>query len=473
MNTENLRAAIVACTALMAACAPVPKIDLPADDRNAVVEATTTWGTGEAAWPTAGWWSRYEDPVLSSLMKDILVANPSIALARAHASASAAVAEAQASSLRPHFGIRVAPGRQQISANGMFPAPFGGQTFTLLEIASALTYRLDLTGVARAQVGARVQEAAAAREEAARAAEAVAATTARVYFELAAAIADRESLAHIYQQVVRIRAIADARADAGLDAAAAAHHTAAETEAFVEQLAAADERIARAKEVLAALAGQGPDAMQGLQPKALAAAHSLALPKDMRLGLLARRADVRAARDRVAAVAYEQVAAHRAYLPDLEFNANFGLQSRTAGRLFESGSHEWSAGPALSLPIFDGGQRAAAVRIQDAQYAAMRADYQATVIRAVDEVSRALSGRTANAASLAAVEKAKDADVLAMKSVERRYAAGISAETELHAAQIHVLEREREIIRLVARAKTLDVDLIEALGGTTREEKAK
>jgi outer membrane protein TolC len=182
---------------------------------------------------------------------------------------------------------------------------------------------------------------------------------------------------------------------------------------------------------------------------------------------------VRAARDRVAAVAYEQIAAHRAYLPDLEFNANFGLQSRTTGRLFESGSHEWSAGPVLSLPIFDGGQRAAVVRGQDAQYAAMLADYQATVIRAVDEVSRALSGRTANAESLVAAEKAKDADVLALKSVERRYAAGISSETELHAAQIHVLEREREIIRLVARAKTLDVDLIEALGGIAREEKAK
>jgi len=301
----------------------------------------------------------------------------------------------------------------------------------------------------------------------------MAATTARVYFELAAAIADRESLAQLQHQFVRIRSIADARADAGLDAAASAHHTSAETEAFVEQLAAADERIARAREVLATLAGQGPDAMQGLKPKALAAAASLALPKDLRLGLLARRADVRAARDRVAAVAYEQIAAHRAYLPDLEFNANFGLQSRTTGRLFESGSHEWSAGPVLSLPIFDGGQRAAVVRGQDAQYAAMRADYEATVIRAVDEVSRALSGRTANAESLVAAEKAKDADVLAFKSVERRYAAGISSETELHAAQIHVLEREREITRLVARAKTLDVDLIEALGGIAREEKAK
>jgi len=470
MTTLFNRVAVLASGALLAACASVPKMDLPSPDRDPVAQATTAWPQGDGAWPTADWWTGFDDPALSALIRQVLAANPSLAAARSHAAAATAVAEGQRSTLAPQVGMKLAPGREQISANGMFPKPFGGQTFTLVDLAGSLNYRLDLSGSLRAQVRSRDAQAAAAAEDARRAAEAVAATTARVYYELSAALADREDLARMQQLIARNRQIAEVRANLGLDTQALTRHTVADAEAFRAQLAAADERIARARGVIAALSGTGPDAMATLTPPRLRSVTPAHLPKDLHLSLLSRRADVRAARDRVESVAYDRLAAQRAYLPDLNFQFLLGLQSRALDSLFESGSRQWTVGPALTLPLFDGGQRRAANRAEQALYDAARAQYQQTVVQAVSDVNTALVSRKGSAEALQAAQKALDEESASLAALQRRYAVGIAAEPEFVQAQMRVLERTREVSRQLVRSRWADIDLIESLGGDAQEE---
>jgi outer membrane protein TolC len=147
------------------------------------------------------------------------------------------------------------------------------------------------------------------------------------------------------------------------------------------------------------------------------------------------------------------------------------VQSRSGSNLVNTGSREWSVGPALSLPVFDGGLRASAIRVEEAEYEAARADYERVVLQVVDEVSSALTARRATAAELTAAVAARDEEVKAAAAIERRYRAGIATETDALAAQAQLIARERDVIRLTARARTSDVDLFEALGGAPREEK--
>ena len=470
MTTVFNRWVLLASMALLAACASVPKMDLPSANRDPVAQATTAWPTGDAAWPTADWWTGFDDPALSALIKGVLAANPSLAVARSHAIAATAVAEGQRSTLSPQVGMKLAPGREQISANGMFPKPFGGQTFTLVDLAGSLTYRLDLSGSMRAQLRSREAQAAASAEEAQRAAEAVAATTARVYYELSAALADREDLERMQQLIARNRQIAEVRANLGLDTQALTRHIVADAEAFREQVAAAEERVSRARGVLAALSGSGPDATAHLVPPRVQSITVVRLPKDMHLSLLSRRADVRAARDRVESVANDRLAAQRAYLPDLNFQFLLGLQSRALDSLFESGSRQWTVGPALTLPLFDGGQRRAVNRTEEALYQAVRAQYQQTVVQAVSDVNAALVSRRGSAEALQAAQKALDEESASLAALKRRYTAGIAAEADFVQAQMRVLERTREVSRQLVRSRWADIDLIESLGGDAREE---
>jgi len=196
----------------------------------------------------------------------------------------------------------------------------------------------------------------------------------------------------------------------------------------------------------------------------------VAQPSDLHLHLLGRRADVRSARDRVEAAAYQQVAARRAYMPDLSLELMGGLQARAVDSLFESGSRQWNLGPALTLPLFDGHQRRAARQAQDAAYEAAMAQYRAAVVNAVAEVNAALVSRTSNGAALEAARRALAEEHQSLAALKRRQVNGIAAESDVVAGQIRVLQRSREVARLTVQARLADVDLIEALGGNAREE---
>lgn len=64
----------------------------------------------------------------------------------------------------------------------------------------------------------------------------------------------------------------------------------------------------------------------------------------------------------------------------------------------------WTFGPALSLPIFDGGRRRAAVRLANAQALSAAESYRATIYTAVGEVEEALTRLSAASGNLSSAE---------------------------------------------------------------------
>jgi outer membrane protein TolC len=189
------------------------------------------------------------------------------------------------------------------------------------------------------------------------------------------------------------------------------------------------------------------------------------VPDDVRLALLARRADVAAARERVESAAGDATAARRDWLPNLNLAALLGLNALKPSLLFNGSSREWSAGPAIGLPIFDAGRRRELAHGREAAYDAARAGYERTVLNAVRDVTESIARLKSVALQARAASAALEAERAAYHLAERRYETGIGTLLEVLVVQDRVLGLERQVAMLDTRSRSLRVDLIEALGG--------
>jgi NodT family efflux transporter outer membrane factor (OMF) lipoprotein len=464
---SHLRLALVAAALAGTGCAPALKPDLPEASREPVVAATANSWTpsAESAWPETRWWEAFDDARLAAVIERTLAANPDLAVARAHAREASAASAAAGAAIVPQLNAGANFARERLSANGLYPPPFGGSTLSSSELTASLSWKLDLFGAERARISARRSDATAAALDAEYARTTTAAAAARLYFELAAAVADRTVVVSTLAQRSEVLRVTESRVRGGLDNTAALREAEAQVPALELERAAADERIAVARAALAALMGEGPDATSTLSPDLNAPLRTWGVPGDVRLTLLGRRADVAAARSRVESAASDTTAARRDYLPNLSLASFVGLNSLQPGKLFEGASREWSVGPALSLPLFDAGYRHNLSENREAAYDAARANYQRAVLDAVRDVTEAIARLASVAEQSRAAGTALAAERAAYHIAERRYETGIGTLLEVLVVQDRVLSLEREATRLDSRARSLRVDLIEALGG--------
>jgi NodT family efflux transporter outer membrane factor (OMF) lipoprotein len=216
---------------------------------------------------------------------------------------------------------------------------------------------------------------------------------------------------------------------------------------------------------LAALAGQGPDRGLNLVRPQLHAAQAVALPTVVPANLVGRRPDIVAQRWRVEATGQDIHAAQAAFYPDINLAASLGFESLGLDKLLDFGSHTYNAGPALRLPIFGGGRLRAQLRANDASFDLAVADYNKTVIGALQEVADVL-------ATLASIEKERDAADRAVTALQGaydiavlRYRAGLSNYLVVLIAEGQVLQQKQLKADIEARKLDASISLIRALGG--------
>lgn len=101
---------------------------------------------------------------------------------------------------------------------------------------------------------------------------------------------------------------------------------------------------------------------------------------------LRQRPDIGALELEVAANVADVGAAKADLYPSLSLGGSVTI----SGASFTGTSTPWSFGPALTVPVFDGGSRRAAVKSAVANYDAAVADYKSGVLKAVAEVETAL-----------------------------------------------------------------------------------
>ena len=410
------------------------------------------------------WWTAYGDPTLDALVARGLSGNPSLAVVRVRVErASAAVGEADAQR-QPRVDAAADATRQRFTGTGLVSPLVAGTPQTTADLGLRGSWEIDVFGKHRALLDAAIgsQRAADADFQAARVL--LAANIVHEYVQLARLVDQREVLARTLAQREEVLALVRQRVDAGLDTAVELRQGEGAVPEIRVSLDQVDEQAEIARDALAALTGQGPDALRSLSPR-LQVVKAVPLPDDIPADLLGRRADITAARWRVESATRDLKAAHADFYPSINLLAFAGFTSIGLDNLLHADSRQLGVGPAISLPIFDAGRLRANYKAKSADVDGAVETYNAAVLEALRDTADALASvrhvdaqRAEQARALGSAEQAYDL-------AAQRYGNGLGSYLSVLAAETNVLAQRRIDADLKAKALDSQAQLARALGG--------
>jgi len=461
--------AALAALLLLASCASTHGIkpqSSPASADNLSVERSLGQvPVDSSAWPAQDWWTRFGDPQLDQLVSEALAGSPSLRVALARARQASALAESANAARSPRVDSNLSVTRERFPANGVIPPPFAGHWGSLDQLQATLTWDVDFWGKNRAAFEQALGQARAAAVDAQAARLALSVDIAHAYVELTRAYLQLDVAQATVDQRQRIYALTRDRNAAGIDSRLELKQAEAAVSAAREQVVQWNETIELTRNQIAALMGQGPD--RGLsitRPGAMAAADA-ALPARLPSQLLGRRPDIVAQRWRVEATRRGIDVAKAQFYPDVNLTAFVGFQNLGTQGFLALSSRQIGVGPALSLPLFDAGQRRANLAAADAQYDAAVEQYNQSLSDALREVVDQLTSFRSLAQQRGEQELALAASRDAYDLALLRYREGVGNYLQVLSAEAPLLVQESLEADLRARALELSVNLVRALGG--------
>ena len=455
----------IAMAMLLAGCASTHGM-APATspmDADALAAQRSLPGDASATFPDLEWWRAFGDPQLDALVAEALAGSPSLLAADARARQAQAQAGLADAARKPTLGLSAQYTGVQLPETMVEP-PAGGKFNASPVLMLDFKYAPDLWGGKRAKYEAAVGQARAAEVDAQAARVALAANVANTYIGLAQAFDTLEVAEAEGARSRQLSALARQRVEAGLDNGMQLQRSEAALAAARQQAQAARQQVDALRNALAALLGQGPDRGLAIQRPRLQAT-SPALPAVLPSELLGHRADVVAARWRVEAAARGIDASKASFKPSINLNAIVGLAAPNLGDLFSADALLGFGGPALSLPIFDGGGLRSQLAKSNADYDLAVASYDQALVGALREVADALQAMRSLDAQIASATTARDAAQAAWRIASDRHGAGLSNQLDVLAAQQPLLQYDMQLAALRARRLQAVVELDHALGG--------
>jgi NodT family efflux transporter outer membrane factor (OMF) lipoprotein len=417
-----------------------------------------------AHWPERAWWTAYGDPELNRLIEEALTGSPDLRAAQDRLTRANAFVETARGATQPSLAANASAIREKFSENYIYPPPLGGSTYTTSILSLNFGWDLDFWGKNRAAIAAASANVNATAADHAAAELALATSVTRTWFQLERLYLLHDVIEESIKQRDDILKLTNQRVLAGLDTNVELRQAEAGLPQAKLDLMVVEESMALTRNQLAALVGAGPDRGQSIPRPVAHATAALELPANLPLELISRRADVVAARWRVEAAAKNIDNAKAQFYPNVNLAAAVGLISLENRLLFHTNSLDESAGPALSLPIFQTSLRAN-LRSRDAEYDAAVENYNRIVIDAVKDVADQI-------ASTRSIDRQQGQEALALEKTEQayslalqRYQAGLGNYLTVLTAETIVLQQRRADAELKARVLDTNVQLVRALGG--------
>jgi NodT family efflux transporter outer membrane factor (OMF) lipoprotein len=461
------RLLLLAFTLALAACAALPDREkAPAMKPIRDYSTDRMFAGGERAWPSDKWWMSYGDAQLDALIAEGLADSPSIATAQARLRKAQSFVYVARAANQPQVSANASATAQKQSYNYITPPQVTPQGWNDYARATLdLNWDLDLWGRNRAALAAATSEAEAARADVAQARLVLSTAIASAYAELAREFAALETAQAALDVRVKTSDLFRRRFDHGLETLRSVRQVDARRASAEADVLAVNEQISLQRNRIAALLGAGPDRGLTIARPAVDLAQPVGLPPQLSADLLGRRPDITAARLRAEASGKRIDQAQAAFYPNVNLVAFVGVQSLGLDKLTRNGSDIGSAGPAISLPIFDGGRLRGQLRGADADFAQAVADYDHTVVQALQEVADAATSQRALGGQLTKTGEAVDAAREAWRIQNNRYEGGLSTYLDVLSAEDTLLSNLRVQSDLQSRSFTLDVALVRALGG--------
>jgi multidrug efflux system outer membrane protein len=405
------------------------------------------------------WWQQFNDPLLLDLIAASQGASPTIAAAATRIAQARATRVAAGAALLPTLDGQLAAAR----GNTQPPAPLA----TTLQAGLQSAWEIDLFGGRGAAAEAATARLAGAQAGWHDARVAVAAETANSYLNLRTCERQRGVTDNDARSRAETARLSQLSADAGFTApanAALARASAAEGAARATLLRAQCDIEIKA---LVALSGIAEPVLRQklatawVEPQQFALATVPPVPAQ----LLAQRPDVYLAEREVAAASADVGSARAEQFPRLSLSGSIAAGTvRTGG--VSTDLQTWSIGPlALTVPLFDGGRRAASTDAAEARYEEAALVYAAKVRQAVREVEEALvnleSARSRSEDARIAVEGYR----ISFAATEARYRSGLASLVELEDQRRVTLAAETALVSLQRERVAAWIALYRAVGG--------
>lgn len=332
-----------------------------------------------------------------------------------------------------------------------------------------LAYEFDWWGKYRNQVNAAKAQVDAARAEQEQAALTLTSSVASAYYQLQSNFALEKLL---QQEVDNNQRLADLRQQqykAGITGVDVPQQTQAQADGAKQQILQLQSQIEQLRHQLAALAGQGPNAMQHLRPVALPASSLMAPKGELTADLLGKRPDIAAQRQLVESYNQRVSAARKEFYPSLTISAFAGLTttntSGTSPNLFEAASQAWNVMPAISLPIFHAGALRSKLGEESALYDQAVESYNQTILNAVQETADAITVQQSTAQQQLQAASASESMQQVYRVANARYQAGIIGRDQLLTSQTQLLQQQQAELNASSNLLQAKIGLIRALGG--------
>jgi NodT family efflux transporter outer membrane factor (OMF) lipoprotein len=427
------------------------------------------------------WWEEFHDAELERLETRAIAGNLDLKVAYLRIVESRLqVGQARAQGL-PSLNASAQYTREQVGLAGILKSQglAGGTSPSTEALLSSLekpvniyqigfdaSWELDLFGKVRRQVEAAKAQSAQAVDSRNDMLVTLHAEVAQTYLQLRAA----QMLRQITQDEIADQRqqtdLARSRQLHGLGSEVDVESAQAQLSNLEAQLPQYHQNIATARHSLAVLTGQPPEAMDaefgdgGELPS---------LPADLDVGipstLARRRPDIRNAEAALHAATADIGVSVASLYPDVSLTGSYGLRNLGTRYLFDWSSKFYSAGPKISLPIFNGGSLLASVKLSKAAAAEAALNYRQTVLTALEDVEDGLTSLHDDAARTAALRDTVGADQRALEIDLNAYRRGLVTYITVLTVELQAVQARQQLAQAMLTQSTDLVKLYKALGG--------
>jgi len=189
--------------------------------------------------------------------------------------------------------------------------------------------------------------------------------------------------------------------------------------------------------------------------------------------LLERRPDLQALLSQIDVAKLQLDGAKLEYLPDVNLAGFIGVQSFGISQLFNSRSQQFSIGPAISLPIFDGGAIAANITGKESARNQAIANYQEQLVQALRDVADGIGSMKSSQANFESYKTTFHSAKSNYEIARQRAKVGISSQEAVLTTEQSYLAQGQNFADAKAKMLTANVVLIQALGGSYLQHSKK
>ncbi len=456
---------------LLAGCATAPgyrapDVTLPSafrETRDTIVETPAAF----TAVSSTGSWSELGDTTLARLIAEIARANLDVRAAEARVRGARSARSLAVLDLAPTVTFTGGYTRQRLSGATF---PIGAGTFPDQDIWDAgfdAAWELDLFGRVRRNVQAQGALVSATQEDLRDIQVTLTAELARAYFDLRGTQEQLSVARRNAENQRRTLEVTRQRLDAGRGTSFDTERAQAQLSFTLASIPPLELRVRQSQYQIGTLVGRPPAAvaaeLDATTPlPSLPAVVSVESPDSV----VRRRPDVSAA-ERQLAVERALVGAAKAdYLPRITLGGSAGYASSTFGTIGDRGTFRYAVGPIISWPALNLGRVKARVNVSRARELEARAQYDQTVLRALEEVETSLVRYRTARSRVDRIRDAAEASGRAAELARLRFTGGVAGFLEVLDAERTQLEAETQLALGRTEAATAYAALYKALGGT-------